>query len=194
MGIVSFLAIPIAFGMALVAPVFIPLFLGEAFEGAVVPLQIMAFVIVAIGFNNLTGVQVLIGLGYDKLFLYSVLSGAIFNFVLNSILIPKMGASGAAFASVMAETLILFITVYFVYKKTKVKMSGGNDILKSLVGSLLLFPVAYLLGKCFQGWGYVLSFTILGCCVYFVSQFLLKSYSMELLINILWSKIKKVNI
>lgn len=194
MGIVSFLAIPLAFGMALVAPVFIPLFLGEAFEGAVVPLQIMAFIIVAIGFNNLTGVQVLIGLGYDKLFLYSVLSGAIFNFVLNSILIPKMGASGAAFASVMAETLILSITVYFVYKKTKVKMSGGNDILKSLVGSLLLFPVAYLLGKCLQGWGYVLSFTILGCCVYFVSQFVLKSYSMELLINILWSKIKKVNI
>ena len=67
MGIISFLAIPMAFGMVLAAPVFIPLFLGEAFEGAVLPLQIMAFVIVAIGFNNLTGVQVLIGLGYDKL-------------------------------------------------------------------------------------------------------------------------------
>ena len=190
MGIISFLAIPMAFGMVLAAPVFIPLFLGEAFEGAVLPLQIMAFVIVAIGFNNLTGVQVLIGLGYDKLFLYSVLSGAFLNFVLNSIFIPELGASGAALASVMAETLILFITTYFVYKKTKVRLSGGADILKSFVGGLTLFPISYILGEYIHGWLYVISLAIVGCCFYILSQFLMKSYSVELFIDIIKKKIK----
>lgn len=191
MGIISFLAIPMAFGMVLAAPVFIPLFLGEAFEGAVLPLQIMAFVIVAIGFNNLTGVQVLIGLGYDKLFLYSVLSGAFLNFVLNSIFIPELGASGAALASVMAETLILFITTYFVYKKTKVRLSGGADILKSFVGGLTLFPISYILGEYIHGWLYVISLAIVGCCFYILSQFLMKSYSVELFIDIIKKKIKR---
>lgn len=191
MGIISFLAIPMAFGMVLAAPVFIPLFLGEAFEGAVLPLQIMAFVIVAIGFNNLTGVQVLIGLGYDKLFLYSVLSGAFLNFVLNSIFIPELGASGAALASVMAETLILFITTYFVYKKTKVRLSGGADILKSFVGGLTLFPISYILGEYIHGWLYVISLVIVGCCFYILSQFLMKSYSVELFIDIIKKKIKR---
>lgn len=190
-GVISFLAIPIAFGMALVAPIFIPLFLGEAFEGAVVPLQIMAFIIVAIGFNNITGFQVLIGLGYDKLFLYSVLSGAIFNFLLNCIMIPMFGASGAAFASVMAETLILLITIMFVYKKTKVRLGGGMDILKSLLGGLLLFPTSYLLGRYIHGWLYLIVFVMFGGCVYIVSQFLLKSYSVNLFIEIIKGRIKK---
>ncbi len=190
-GVISFLAIPIAFGMALVAPIFIPLFLGEAFEGAVVPLQIMAFIIVAIGFNNITGFQVLIGLGYDKLFLYSVLSGAIFNFLLNCIMIPMLGASGAAFASVMAETLILLITIMFVYKKTKVRLGGGMDILKSLLGGLLLFPTSYLLGRYIHGWLYLIVFVMFGGCVYIVSQFLLKSYSVNLFIEIIKGRVKK---
>ena len=90
-GIVSFLAIPIAMGIISIAPTFIPLYLGDAFRGAILPLQIMALVIIAIGFNNLTGVQVLIGLGHDKLFLYSVLTGTFSNFSMNCCLIPFYG-------------------------------------------------------------------------------------------------------
>lgn len=191
LGIVSFLAIPIAFGMALIAPIFIPLFLGEAFNGAIVPLQIMSFVIIAIGFNNLTGVQILIGLGQDKCFLYSVLCGTICNFTLNIILIPILGASGAALASVIAETLIFFVTTYFVYSKTKVRLSGLSDIGKSLFGGLLLFPTSYLLKNFIHGWGYVFVFVAVSIFIYFLSQYLLKSYSVSLFVDIIKKKIKK---
>ncbi|MCF0187694.1 MAG: flippase, partial [Bacteroidaceae bacterium] len=56
---VSFLAIPAAFGLCCIAPVFAPLFYGDGFNGTILPLQIMSFVIIAIGFSNLTTWQAL---------------------------------------------------------------------------------------------------------------------------------------
>lgn len=191
LGIVSFLAIPITCGIVAIAPIFVPLFFGNAFVGTIVPLQIMAFVVVAIGFNNLTGVQVLVGLGHDKLFLYSVLVGTFSNFTLNCFLIPLLGASGAALASVIAETLILFVTTYFVYRKTPIRFSGSIDIIKSIIGGCLLVATSYMVSYFVQGWMYVFVYIILGIVVYFLSQMLMRSYSMALFKEILIKKFKK---
>lgn len=190
-GIVAFLAIPIAMGIISIAPTFIPLFLGDAFRGAILPLQIMALVIIAIGFNNLTGVQVLIGLGHDKLFLYSVLIGTFSNFAMNCCLIPFYGAKGAAIASVTAEFLILFVTYYFVKKKTPIHIDGFSDILKSFVGGILLCITSFVILRYIQGWGYVIVYVVLSTFVYLISQLMLKNNSLLLFKGIIFKKFKK---
>ena len=112
--VVSLLSFPAAIGLICVSPSFVPLFFGELFWGSILPLMILSLLIIAIGLNNLTGVQILIGMGFDKFFLYSVIIGAISNFLLNCLLIPFYGSVGASIASVAAETIILVATTLFV--------------------------------------------------------------------------------
>lgn len=186
LGIVSFLAIPMTVGLICIAPTFVPLFLGKEFYGAIIPLMIMSGIITAIGFNNLTGIQILIGLGLDNRFLQSVLVGTFSNFILNLIVIPIWGASGAAAASVIAETLILFASIYLVKKHTKVKFGEGiHDVWKSAIASISFIPIAIILNKFTEGWWCVIS-TVLSCIVaYTMLQKLMKSNSYKMLVPII---------
>lgn len=178
---VSFLAFPVAIGLMCVASTFVPLFLGEKYMGTVVPLVIMSLLIIAIGLNNLTGVQILIGMGYDKLFLYSVITGTLTNFSLNCLLIPNFGAVGASVSSVVAEFLILFVTTFYVYKATPIRISIRMDMLKSLFGALLFIPIFLLLHSWLSGWLFVGSFVSICVLVYLFFESLVKNASLDLL-------------
>lgn len=190
--IVSFLAIPLTVGIICISPVFVPLFFGEAFKGAVVPLMIVSGVIIAIGFNNLTGVQILIGLGYDKLFLKAVLAGSILNLVLNFIVIPMLGASGAALSSVCAETLILYITYRYIKLKTEVRFSNiTSDILKATFGAVLFIPITIGIFHLTFGWYFV--FIDVMCCTitYLLSQKILNNSSFAQICEVALKPFKK---
>jgi len=187
--VVSFLAFPLAIGIILIAPEFVPAFFGEDFYGSILPMQIGCLLIVAIGLNNLNGIQVLIGLGKDKLFLYSVLGGAIANFILNFLLIPEFGASGAAFASVYAETQILFVNEYFVRKYTKVRVTNYVDIIKSIAGALPFIPICLVLGSFLDSWAYVFTaFAVCSAC-YLMAESLMRNGMVVTFINIAKNKI-----
>lgn len=184
MGIVSFLAFPMAIGIFCVAPVFVPLFLGYQFHEVIIPTMIMSLLIIAIGFNNLLGVQVLLGLGLDKKFLYSVLVGTISNFLLNLVLIPLWGAIGASISSVIAEFLILAVEIYIVYKYTEVRLNKKIiDVIKSLGGGLLFVPIAYILKGYLVGWSYVIVLIILCFITYLLTQFILKNDNLKMVIT-----------
>lgn len=190
--IVSFLAFPITIGLICISPVFVPLFFGYSFVGSIIPLMIMSGVIVAIGFNNLTGVQILIGMGFDKLFLRCVLIGTIVNFMLNLMLLPRLGACGAAVSSVIAETFILFVTLYSVRKSAKVSFHGiKNDLLKSLGGSLLFIPISLGIGQFFQGWRFVFVDLFLCGISYVFLQYLWNNSSCKEIIALITNKFDK---
>lgn len=181
--IIAFLAIPMAIGIACIAPVFVPLFLGEQYLGAVLPTILMSGVIIAIGFNNLTGIQILIGMGFDKLFLWSVLTGTFSNLILNLIFIPKWGASGAAASSVIAEFIILFVMIGFIKKYTKVRLVAGiTDIWKSLV-AFIFIPVAIGMHLIIDGWWYIILTILICTLIYALSQIMLNNQSCKLLLT-----------
>lgn len=184
LSMVSFLAVPMAVGIACIAPVFVPLFLGDAYIPAIHPTMIMSGVVIAIGFNNLLGIQILIGLGLDKRFLQCVLVGTVSNFFLNLLVIPLWGASGAAISSVIAEFLILFVEIYFVKKYTLVRFGDGvKDVWKSFAASLIFIPIAIGLSFVFRGWLYVAILVVSCTMLYAFSQRLLRSNSYNLIIT-----------
>lgn len=189
--VVSFLAIPMSVGLCCIAPVFIPLFFGELFEGASIPMMIMAFDVVMIGLNNLVAVQGLIGMGYDGLFLKSVLVGAISNLLLNIFLIPGYGAVGAAISSVIAEFLVLLVATIFFYRVTPVRIHQLIDLVKCTLGSLLFIPLLILLKSHISGWVLVVVFVFSGAVLYFLVEYVLKNGSVNLLLPILKSKLHK---
>lgn len=188
--IVSFFAVPAAFGIACISPTFIPLFFGPKFIGSVIPLMILSILIIAIGLNNLTGVQILIGMGYDKFFLYSVLVGTVSNFLMNSVFINLWGAVGASIASVVAETLILIFTTYYVLHRTPIRISGWLDVLKAFLGSMFFIPLILILDNYLSGWWLVLIYILSGGIMYLIIQAILRNSSVKLLKTAVLQKIK----
>lgn len=189
LSIVSFLAFPITVGVIVLAPTFVPLFFGEKFIGAILPLQIIVLVVSIIGLNNISVIQIFAGLGYDKFYLYSVLVGTLSNFSLNLCLIPLYGAAGAAFASVIAEALILITSTMLVYKKTKIRITDYSEMINSLFVSLMFFPLGYIMSSLLKGWGYIFLFIIVAGAYYISLQYILKNSSVHIFLKIINNKI-----
>lgn len=103
------LAVPIACGLAAVTPRFVPWFYGENWEHCIPVMIILCPIVLFIGLSGVFGVQYLLPARRMKLYTLSVLSGTVSNFGLNLILIPRMGAIGAAIATVVAEFLVLLV-------------------------------------------------------------------------------------
>ena len=82
---------------------------GSDFMGAIVPMQILMPTLLFIGLTGLLGIQILVPLGKEKMVLYSVLAGAGIDLIINAILIPKMGPSGAAIGTLVAEIVVLIV-------------------------------------------------------------------------------------
>ena len=193
LGIVSFLAFPITIGIIMIAPIFVPLFFGKSFYGSILPMQIGSIIIVAIGLNNLNGMQILTGMAKDKLFLISVTTGAVVNFCLNWFLIPQYGASGAAFASISSETLILFVNEYFVRRYTQVRILYWGDLLKSMVGAMLFIPICLFCGELMSGWFYVFACIIVCAGIYVLFQGLTGNTTFKVIYTNVLNKIKIKN-
>ena len=86
-------------------------------------MRIMAPIVILIPFSVMTNQQTFVPMGKEKLILQSTLVGAVTNFTLNSILIPRFAENGAAMATVISElavAVMCFVNVrkYFDMKET----------------------------------------------------------------------------
>jgi O-antigen/teichoic acid export membrane protein len=82
---------------------------GPDFAGADAVLGILALTVPLIGYTNITGMQMLVPLGRERTVLASEIAGAVCDFVLNLLLIPRYGAAGAAVATVIAEAVVALV-------------------------------------------------------------------------------------
>lgn len=88
---------------------------GEAYSGAIVPMQIIMPTLLFIGITNVLGIQILVPMGREKVVLFSEIVGGIVDIIINIILIPKYAASGAAVGTLAAECIV-FLCQYYVLK------------------------------------------------------------------------------
>lgn len=93
----------------------IPLIFGEKYQEAVPVLKVLIFFV---PFASLSALlyKVLIVIGKQKIYLFVSLIGALFNVVLNLLLIPKYGLMGAAMSSVATQIALFLIYVVTVSK------------------------------------------------------------------------------
>ncbi len=115
------IGIPLCFGLIGISSSFVPWFYGRGYEKCILLLKILSVLIPVIGISNVTGIQYLVPSKRQGILTGTVLAGAVFNFVINLLLIPKFFSAGAAAASVMAEGLISCIQLYIVRRELSVK-------------------------------------------------------------------------
>lgn len=116
-----------------------------AYLGAISPMCILMPTILLIGLSNITGIQILVPSGNEKIVLKSVTIGAIVDFIINLLLIPFYGASGAAIGTLAAEFVVLIIQIYFL--RDLIKIVNSQVEFKQLCISVLVFTIVLFLSK-----------------------------------------------
>ncbi len=141
---VALISIPMCMYFILFARESIFFLSGEAYTGAVLPMQIIMPTLILIGLTNIMGIQMLVPMGAEKYVLYSELAGAAANLVLNAILIPELASSGAALGTLAAEGVVWYVQYYFLknevgvmYRKIRYGLFVGGAVAGGIVASVM---------------------------------------------------------
>lgn len=135
---VWFLGVPLCFGLIGTAANFVPWFYGKGYDRITVLLPILGLLILVIGLSNVTGIQYFVTTKREKLLTKTVLTGAAVNFVCNLLFIPKLCSIGAAFASVIAESVITVTQLYLIRKELSSVRIFRQSIKYLLAGAVML--------------------------------------------------------
>ena len=171
---VWFLGIPLCFGLVMVSSNFVPWFFGDGYDKVADLLKVLAFLILAIGINNVTGMQYLIPTGREKLFTITVLIGAGVNFCLNAVLIYFCQSVGAAIASVVAESTIAVVQIIMVRKELspwEIVRRGKNYY---VAGAVMVGALAVLNHYLTSGIFNTVIIVVVGACSYFAVLLILR--------------------
>lgn len=171
MKFILFLSVPIAFGLIAIGKNFAPLFFGENFVKTGEIIQYLAITLVFISWANVIRTQYLIPNEKDKSYIISVFLGAIINFVINSLLIPKYNAIGAAIGTIFAEMVVMIYQTYTVRKELSIK-KYFKYLLKFLVSALIMYLIIIQFERIIEN-KYILIFTqiMLGALIYFTINY-----------------------
>ena len=185
------MSFPICGGLIILSPSLIRIFSGEGFTPAIFTLQIISPIIVAIGISNLIGLQILYPLGKIKIVIISILAGAIINFFLNLLLIPKYAQNGAAIATVCTEVCVTLTQIIIARKFIPFKIID-KQVIYCLISTFAMMTLCFLfinLG-CSDA-GNLVSVPIIGAIFYSVAMILSRNALALEAIQMLATKIKR---
>lgn len=83
------------------------------FGGSIYPMQVIMPTLLFIGLTNIMGMQILVPTGNEKQVLYSEIAGAVTDFVINLVLIPRLASIGAAIGTLVAEFVVLLVQYHY---------------------------------------------------------------------------------
>lgn len=122
---------------------------GSSYAGAIIPMQIIMPTVLFIGITNLLGIQILVPLGKEKMLLYSAIVGAIVDFIINAVCIPKFASAGASIGTLIAEFSVLVVQYMCLRKEILevLKAIHFSRICVAIVIGLLLSAWMKLMGE-----------------------------------------------
>ena len=141
MDFIMFLSIGIASGMCLMSTTFVPLYFGQGFLPCIGLMRVLGISAVFSAWANVIRTQFLIPYKKDKIYVWSVILGAILNFVGNLILIPHIGAMGAAISTVVAELSVALTQSMSIKSQLPLWIMLKNSFLYILLGLSMVFVI-----------------------------------------------------
>lgn len=107
---------------------------GEEYHDAVLTMRLLLPAVIAIGFSNIIGGQMLIPMGQEKKLFQAEAIGAISNIIMNAFLIPRFSSAGAAFATTMSEILVTAVAMAAALKMIRFRIFQPRNLLFSTIG------------------------------------------------------------
>ena len=149
MPFVLFLTFPMIFGVLAISKDFSIVFLGDGFEKSGDLIRLLSITILFLSWGTVIRNQYLIPKSRDKEYIISAFMGAIVNFVMNCIFIPKYGSIGACIGTIMAEFIVAFYQSWVVRKELPI-LSYIKDSMSFLLKGIVMFIFVLLVGKVFE--------------------------------------------
>lgn len=187
--VIIMLSIPAMTGVLFLSREIVLLMFKPEFIPVIYTMKILTPLIIILSIGNLFGTQILMPLGKENKLLFSVIIGAVINFTLNLMLIPKMNENGAAISTIIAELVVMIIQVYIAKSYVKIKLDF-KFICKIILSNAVMTIVLYIISRTVDGLiSNLISSVIFGVISYIGTSIILKE---ETVIEILRknSKIK----
>lgn len=141
----SAVIIPIAISTMIYSMDIIQLIYGQEFSNASAPLSILIWTVCLLFINGVGG-SLINASHKEKTGLIIYAAAAVFNIVLNLIMIPYFSYIGAAITTVLSDLLIIILQSYIIYKiGHRVNKKLFFDLGKVIIGSVILGTILYLL-------------------------------------------------
>lgn len=163
----AFFSVPIAFGLALLAPEFLALFSGRDFISAAASMQILAVLPMIIGFGHLFLYLVLIPAGRNREMFLCVLGGLLVSLILNVLLIPSYREIGSSVANICSEVVVSGLYLYFIRKHFRFSYPWSL-LLKAAISSLPFLPLIWFIRGLSVALPYMLLLSIGGSGILYV--------------------------
>lgn len=195
---IAFFAPALTFGIAGIAPEFASIFYGEEFAACGKIITFLSPIILFISLGNVVRTEYLIPNNKDKIFVISIIIGAIINLTINIFTIPKFGALGAAVATICAEASVAIVQTLAVWKSIPVRMYLNKVTVYAVIGTVMYLAiriVARMLGKSITT---IAVEIIVGSTIYVILSFLclwiLKDHLLAGILTDIKKKVKKLTI
>ncbi|HPT59771.1 MAG TPA: flippase [Fervidobacterium sp.] len=125
-------------------PTFVPMFFGQKFLKVKDLIMVISPILLFISWSNLFGMQLFVPFKLENFLTLSVVIGAVVNFSLNMLLIPKYNSYGASIASVIAEFCVTLVQLLVVRKLIDVRyLFKGNW--KHFISGFVTFLSVYFI-------------------------------------------------
>ena len=144
------LAFPLMFGVISVANKFVPIFYGDGYEKVIYLIIVISPIILAIGLSNVTGTQYMVTTKQQKKYTFSVVCGAIVNFIFNLLLINLFKSIGASIATVIAEFVVTGTQFYLLRKEIsvyRILKLAKNYFIASIIMMFASFIISILISN-----------------------------------------------
>jgi O-antigen/teichoic acid export membrane protein len=128
------------FTLFLLAPFIVNILYGKEFQNSIFPMQIMAFAPFVIALSNFFGIQIMLNLKLDKLFLKIVSLCSVFGLIFNFLMSKQWGYVGTAFNVIIVE-LVVTCAVYIGLKRRGIELVSSSNFKPRIVWNYLKLSV-----------------------------------------------------
>ena len=177
--ILFMVSIPASIGMICTSDILILLFSGEEFIAGSLAAKILSIRVIVGAINRVLAYQICTPYKKDREVLISTVSGAGFNLIANSVLIPIWGVTGASIATLFSEIVVFIVLTKYSSKIVNTQKLYRRVPLYTAI-SMSFFVVRSLVENLTNNRVLILTITVIVCVViYFGVLFAVKDPYLE---------------
>ena len=141
---VIFMSMAMSLGLIAIGYNFAPMYFGDEFQKTGILIMLLAITLPFVAFANVIRTEYLIPAEKDRIYIESVILGAIINLIFNIIFIPRLQSFGACIGTVLAEITVMVYQSVKIRKELEIKQYVLNSI-PFLIKAVIMFACVFVL-------------------------------------------------
>lgn len=144
LSITLLIIVPVAIGLASIAPQIVPWYLGNDFLPCIDYIKFLCPIIVAMSVSTILRMQYFVPNGLDREYTISTIIGAVTNLMINAALVTRFGIYGVIIGSVLSEIISMVYLLQKASRQLKLIRVVGTGVYSALACIPMVYVVQYI--------------------------------------------------